>query len=118
MRWASSGSGPAELVVGAAGLRRARSTRFWSWPRRPVVADHDVELAVGAEAQDAAVVVAAGCSVGAVGVRLERAQPDQVPVERQGAAVPDEAVDAVAEQRDVCASTVVSAPVVLSVQYR
>ena len=62
------------------------------------VADHGVELPVGAEAEDAAVVVAAERLAG---VCLEGTQPDQIPVGHERRAGPAEAIDAVAEERDV-----------------
>jgi hypothetical protein len=57
---------------------------------------YDVELLVGAEAENAAVVIPAQRLSG---IGLERAEPDQVAVERQRRAVLVEAVDAVPEQR-------------------
>ena len=70
-----------------------------------VVADDDVELPVGAERQDPAVVISPQHRQRRVGhvvaVVLERAQPDDVLVEDQDAAVPPETVHAVAKQRDV-----------------
>jgi hypothetical protein len=63
-----------------------------------VVADDDVELPVRPEAKDAAVVVPAQ---GLASVGLESTEPDEVAVERQSRAVPDEAVDSIAEQRHI-----------------
>jgi hypothetical protein len=101
------GRGAAEIVVGdlAAGIRDQALGDVLHPAAASVVADDDVELAVVAEAQYAAVVVAAqhgqrGIS-DVVAVVLERPQPDDVAVEGQRAAVPDEAVDAVAQQRNV-----------------
>ena len=90
--------------------------RRLKWPVRQIlepaaaalVAHEDVELAVRSESHHAAVVVARRVGVvrprvsgnGDV-VRLQRAQHDDVAVERQRRPVPDEAVDAVAQQRHV-----------------
>ena len=83
MRWLSSGAGPPNwssawpVPVHAGGqvLQLAAAA---------VVADHDVELAVGAEPDLAAVVVAPQ-GLGSTGssVLLERVELDEVPVERQ-----------------------------------
>src|SRR2546423_12513938 len=93
------GFGAAELIVlddwaGAVGRRAAREILKEAAPA--VVADDYVELAVGAEAQDAAVVVAAR---GLARVLLQRAQAYEVSVERERRAVPDVAVNAVARER-------------------
>src|SRR2546423_4901968 len=90
------GFGAAELIVlncraGAIGRRAAREILKEAAPA--VVADDYVEFAVGAEAQDAAVVVAAR---GLARVLLKRVQVYEVSVERQRRAVPDVAVNAVA----------------------
>src|SRR5262249_51111936 len=69
-----------------------------------VVADDDVQLAVGAEVEDAAVVVAGHLGgVAAVAVVLEGVQADQVLAEGEGGAGggPDEAGHAVAQQGGV-----------------
>src|SRR5829696_9583451 len=90
---------PAELVVCHG---RARARRRWSacevleLPAAADVAGEHVQLPVGAECDDAAVVIAAR---GLTRILLNRADPDQVAVERQARAVPDVAVDAVPEQR-------------------
>src|SRR5437764_9988803 len=92
------GFGAAELIVlddwaGAVGRRAARKILKEAAPA--VVADDEVEFSVGAEAQDAAVVVAAR---GLARVLLQRAKAYEVSVERERRAVPDVAVNAVAEQ--------------------
>ena len=74
----------AELVVGhgrpgAGGRRAARQVLQLAAPAD--VADEDVQLAVMAEADDPAVVVAA---LGLAGILLDRPQPDQVLVEASG----------------------------------
>ena len=106
VRCASSGCGPAELVVVA--RRRGALGQVLQPAATALVADDDVQLAVGAEANDAAVVVAARIlrRVALVrrlrrGVVLERAQRDQVAIEGERLAVPDESIDAIAEQRDL-----------------
>jgi hypothetical protein len=88
--------GTAELVVVDTWAERTID-KVLELPAAAVVADDDVELAVGAEAKDSAVVVP---PQGLARVRLERAEPDQIPVEGERRAVPVEAVDPVAEQRN------------------
>ena len=106
------GLGSAELVVRRSPAPNGPSMQVLHLAAAAVVADEDVELAVGAEEDHAAVVVAAQRLAG---VGLERAQRDDRAVERQRRAVPLEAVDAIAEQRHVGEASL-SAPVLLSVQ--
>ena len=87
----------AELVVGLPRPERA-VLEVLHLAAPAVVAHLDVELAVLAEPDDPAVVVAARRGIG--GVVLEDTQLDQVEIEGEGGSVPEEAVDAVAEQRD------------------
>jgi len=61
----------------------------------PVVADDDVELPIRSEFQHAAVVVAAKRLPG---VGLKRVQPDEISIQGEGRSIPDESVDAIAEQ--------------------
>src|SRR5205085_12598948 len=93
------GFGAAELVVlrdGAGACRGRAAGEVLKHSAPAVVADDDVELAVGAEAQDAAVVVAAR---GLARVLLQRAQAYEVAVEGEGRAVPDVAVNAITQER-------------------
>jgi hypothetical protein len=88
---------PAELVVRDPGAERAvHEVLQLSAPA--VVADDDVELAVGPEPDHAPVVIAPQ-RLARIG--LERAEPDDVRVEGERRAVPREPVDAVSEQRHV-----------------
>ena len=114
--------GPAEVVVGAeqgvAGLVRAVEEVLH--PAAPAhIADEDVQLAVRSELDHPAVVIAAPGRRRRFALEgwLQRPQLDDVLVERQRGAVPHEPVHPVAQERGL-ASTSVSAPVVLSVQYR
>ena len=63
------------------------------------VADQNVKLFVGAEAKNAAVMIAAGHLSG---VRLKGAEADDVLRKDQRRAVPDEAVDTIAQKRRLC----------------
>lgn len=70
-----------------------------------LVTHEDVQLAIGSESHDAAIVVTVWIGIirpWVAGyrdvVRLQRAQHDHVTVASQRGTVPDEAVDAVAEQ--------------------
>jgi hypothetical protein len=104
VRCASSGWGPAELIVGDA--RGGRAVAQVLEPAAPtVVAHEDVELAVGAERDHAAVVVPSRRLRGVAlagrnrsAVVLKRPEHDQVAVEHECGTVPAEAVDPVAEE--------------------
>jgi hypothetical protein len=84
------------LNIGLVALAERAVEQVLQLPAAAVAADHDVDLAVGPEAHDAAVAVAAQRLVR---VGLERVQTHERAVERQVRAVPDVAVDVVAEQR-------------------
>src|SRR5262249_50187490 len=91
---------PAELIVRNGRTRADCSgpTRQILHPAAPaVVADHNVELAIRPELDNAAVVVAAQ-RLPCIG--LERVQPDERAVHGERRTIPDEAVDAVAAQRN------------------
>jgi hypothetical protein len=84
----------AELIIR---IYRERADRtVWQILKLPAsadVANHDVQLAIRAKADDAAVMIAAlrlAC------VRLKRSQLDNILVKREVYAVPDKAVDAIA----------------------
>ena len=89
---------PAEVVV--VKTRPAGTVEKVLHPAAPPrIADEDVQLAVRPELDHSAVVVAAprrGRRLGGEG-RLQRPQPDDVPVERQRRAVPHEPVHPVAQ---------------------
>src|SRR5439155_12098777 len=68
-------------------------------PPPSVIADLDVELAVRAEADHPAVMIATQPLV--AGVRLAGAEVNEIGLETQCRAVPDEAVHAIAQQRGV-----------------
>ena len=97
--------GTAELIVLA--RRPARAVvEVLQLPAATVVADQDVQLAVRSEPNHAAVVIAARrlrliplsrrCRRAVV---LKRPQHDQVAIEMQGTAIPDEPIDAIPEKR-------------------
>src|SRR5207249_5546758 len=85
---------PAELIIGYPRAKRAVG-EVLQLPTPAIIPYEDIELAVRAELDHAAIVVAAE---GLSRVRLEGAQPDQVAVERERGAIPHKAVHAVAEQ--------------------
>jgi hypothetical protein len=87
----------AELIVVDARAERAVD-KVLQLPPASVVADDDVELLVRAEADHPAVVIAAQRLPR---ISLERPQLDDVLIERERRAVPDETIDSVAEQRNV-----------------
>jgi hypothetical protein len=89
---------PAELIVQLVAERPGAVRKILHLAPATVVAHVDVELAVRAEAEHAAIVIA---PLRLAGVLLERAQLDQVRFEGQRAVVPHEAIDPVAEHRDI-----------------
>jgi hypothetical protein len=86
----------AELVVGVSGRPTLRQVLHL--PTATVVADDDVQLPIRTETDDSAVVITA---LRLLCVSLERAQLDEIALERQRRSVPHEAIHAIAKQRDV-----------------
>ena len=105
----------AELIVGDDGTRtrgRRTAAQILEPPAASVIANEDVQLAVGAELDDAAVVIAAKRLAG---VGLKGMQFDEVRARRQFRAVPFKPITRL-PRSGTSARLAESAPVLLSVQ--
>src|SRR5215813_225320 len=90
--------GAAELVVRYAGSKRSVG-KVLQLATSTIVADKNIKLAIGSEPDYATVMIAALDRIG--GILLKCVEPDEIPIQRQGRTVPNEAVHSVSEQRSL-----------------